>query len=396
MKWFLVLSCLLFGQAAYGWGVVGHAVSEKNSTTTPLGIGGTFTGEWEICYDHEVISFAINTDQDTDVQLQFSSDGVNTDSTVSYEYKSSVGFEPPHQLSILRKYCRIYLSNSSGVAQTYLRLQVIYRGGSGITVSPLSSTLSQDADAIPTRPMDFESMVVAGLVEGWSIVQKFGRNDAVTTLEDVWHGGSVYTGFPTGTPELVEVLSGSSDDDEGGTGCEKVRIFGLDASGVMQDEVVTLNGTAAVDSVGTYSRVYRAYCTQSANGANTAFNAGDITVRHTTTTANVFVIIPTGFGQSQVACYTIPAGHTGYLKHVEFELRRSNSATIDGALWIRHDGFSPRLIRINSAGQTSPYSLNIYGGIVLPALTDICARVTAVSAGTNQVIASYDILLRED
>ncbi len=53
------------------------------------------------------------------------------------------------------------------------------------------------------------------------------------------------------------MVSSSANDTSAWSGARTIKIFGLDASGVEQTEMITLNGTTAVDSVGTYTRVYK-------------------------------------------------------------------------------------------------------------------------------------------
>ena len=63
-----------------------------------------------------------------------------------------------------------------------------------------------------------------GLVPGISELSKFGRNseiDTATDPEDIWNGGGLYTGFPDGAAETIDVFSSSILDDDGNTGYYK-------------------------------------------------------------------------------------------------------------------------------------------------------------------------------
>ena len=172
-----------------------------------------------------------------------------------------------------------------------------------------------------------------------SFLEKFGRNEAVSGAEDIAFQGSTYAGFPITDSETVVVSSGSSNDDEGGSGAEKIKIFGLDANWALQDEEITLNGMSTVESAGMYRRVFRAYVTQSANGANTAFNAGDITITHSSTTANKFLVIDAGRSQSEFCGYTVPDNHTLLIEGARIVMdKASGSTTAECGFWIRNTG----------------------------------------------------------
>ena len=71
-------------------------------------------------------------------------------------------------------------------------------------------------------------------------------------------------------------------------------------------EYIILNGITGVDTVGTYMRHSRgrAFCG--------AVNVGTITTRQKTTTANVTMVMPIGYGASMISAYTIPRGKHAY------------------------------------------------------------------------------------
>lgn len=144
---------------------------------------------------------------------------------------------------------------------------------------------------------------------------KFGRNpDIDSGPEDVWENGDDYTGQPDSfTPETVDVFSSSADDAAAGTGARTIRIYGLKSSTSTEYETedITLNGVTAVTSTNTWWRVN---------------NAGTITVRSTTTTANVFSVMAAGYNQSQIAAYTVPAGHSILLKRFRIGITRANGS----------------------------------------------------------------------
>lgn len=174
------------------------------------------------------------------------------------------------------------------------------------------------------RTSDFMFSVARGIVPEHSIIDKFGRADDVGTANppmDLWHVNSLYTGFPT-QAETLQVFSGSLDDNgvTPGTGAWTVAVIGLDSDWLEQAEVITLNGTTPVLSVGVYRRVFRMYVITAGAGGE---NAGLITARHSTTTANVMAGITAGVNQSNIACYTIPADKEAYVFHININMSRS-------------------------------------------------------------------------
>jgi len=367
-------------------------LDSSNSTTTALGAAGTYNAGasdgWVDVSGYISVVTACLADQNGTLYMEFSDTGSGSaDSSLTYAVTANIN--EVHKLTITRQYYRTRYLNGS-VAQSSFEITTII-GDFGTLTAPLNLSLGQDADAMAVRTIEGEQDIAEGKRSGYSIVNKFGSNASVTGLADVWDGTGTYTGFPTGSAELVTVVSSAAGDDSD----FEVTIYGLDASGNVQSEAITLNGTTKVDSVNTYTRVYRGVITASGT-SNTEFTAGTITCQHKTTTANIFFVMPASANQSRVGCYTIPLGYTGYLRHLDVQMAKSNNATATGGLWIRNTGAPPRVTRNFTIGQTSPYVVAIYGGISLPALTDIAVRILTVSAGTLQVTTNFDIVLVKD
>lgn len=123
-------------------------LSAYNSTSTALDSGSTFTGIWEDTIGFTTIAFSVKTDQAGSLYADFSTDGINLDSTLTYSVAASTN--EVHRLTITKKYYRLRFTNSSGSNQTYLRLQSIL-GEHPLLTSTLSSSMQADADAIVTR-----------------------------------------------------------------------------------------------------------------------------------------------------------------------------------------------------------------------------------------------------
>ena len=248
---------------------------------------------------------------------------------------------------------------------------------------------------VPVRTIEGDLELAEGKRAGTTVHHIFGENtdvDTGTLPEDLWNGSGVYSGFPTGAAETVEAFSSDTNDDEGGTGAEKIRIYGLDANYEEVNEVITLNGTTGVPTTSTWTRVYLAIVEQSANGANTAFNVGTITIRHTTSTTNIFIVMSAATNRSRTGAFTIAAGHQGVLKRILFEVEGNTSITTEGSVWVRPFGKSPYLYNHFTAKDAVVYESNIFSGQWFPEKTDLVIRVTATSASNADVAGEMDII----
>jgi hypothetical protein len=312
--------------------------------------------------------------------------GGSADSSLSYLIPA--GINQVHRLSVTRPFYRVRFVPDSAAAT--FDLWTTY-GSHALLATPLNLSLNQYADAILTRNVGFDFDVAAGRFGGISNFAKFGSNTDIDTAgnEDIWEGGGIYAGFPTGAAETVDVFSTSSYDDEGGAGAEIVRLFGLDENWEEQTEDITLNGLEAnrVTSVNSWRRVNRMTVIQSNNGANDTFNVGVITCRHTTTTANVFAGLPVGTNQTKICAFTVPAGKGLVLESLNTTILKSSTADITGALWVREFGLPPKLLREFSATEVSPH-VDIRqdkGLMLLPEKTDFSLRIITCNANNTKV-----------
>ena len=174
--------------------------------------------------------------------------------------------------------------------------------------------------------IDFYLAVAKGDFTGYSKVSKFGRNPGVKSAdyESIWDGSNLYP-WPTAA-ETLSVVSDDADDTSAGTGARTVEIEGLDSSWNVLTETVTMNGLTPVITTGLFLRVYRA---RVVTAGSTGTNEGTITMTNTTS-SNVIAQISvdnSGFGQTLMAVYTIPAGKTGYLISVNGSSSKDNEHT---------------------------------------------------------------------
>lgn len=120
----------------------------NNGTTTPLNNGQTFTGVATDVSRYSSVVIAVKSDQDGLVYVDFSPDGTNWDSTLTFTMAANVN--EVHRITITRKFFRLRIFNNSGSNQTYLRAQTLLGSQQSLT-SSLNSTIQSDADAVISR-----------------------------------------------------------------------------------------------------------------------------------------------------------------------------------------------------------------------------------------------------
>jgi len=307
-------------------------VSTDNSSSTLLTAGSTFTGTWEDVSAFDAITLAAATDQDGSLILEFSPDGTNTDSTLTRYYRTGE-INPPHRFTVTRKFARVKFTNTSASDQTYLRLQTMLGSYTDLN-APIDGTLSNDFDAIVTRPTDYQTEVALGRRQGSTAWQKFGYNDDVDTAsaEVVAEFGGAFTPITSAT--TLDLVSSSANDDgsPAGTGANSVIVYGVDANHNSLIEVVTLNGTTTVTTSNSFLGVNRVslYVSGSLQG-----NAGKITVTATTGGAT-WATIPAGEGTTQQVIFHTQADHVALIDTIFLSSQKvsGSGASVTFKLWV--------------------------------------------------------------
>ena len=144
------------------------------------------------------------------------------------------------------------------------------------------------------------------------LINKFGHSPAIGTTErEIWDGGDAdYTGFIT-VPAPVRIkVGGNAADTADGAGAREIQVQGLDGSGVLATELIVTAGASASSPTATsFSRIFRAFVTQS--GTYHTSNTAAIEIE--TTNAETMAIIVAGEGQTQMAIYSVPLGFKAQL-----------------------------------------------------------------------------------
>lgn len=263
----------------------------------------------------------------------------------------------------------------------------IYFGamGCGVTTDPFYAI-----------PANFQLEVAKSNVVNHALFEKHGKNpDIDTGDEDIWNGGGDYTGFPTGAAETMEIVSSSGNDTAAGTGARTATISNLlDGTGAsVADVTVTLNGTTPVSlGAGTYTRASRVVVD---TAGSTGSNEGTLTLRHTTTTSNIFAVMPVGANQTNILAYTVPLGKTLYLTRVNFQLSRASGAagSADVSLRARPSGGVFNSIIAPTITNSLGYTFENNGWQKFEAETDIKGRIDSISDANTIVSGDWGGIL---
>jgi hypothetical protein len=159
-----------------------------------------------------------------------------------------------------------------------------------------------------------------GLVPGLTPDTKFGASTISTSKVTIWPNASLYSYQSSAV--TLKLSSGSTDDDLGGTGMEKIRIWGLDTNWAEITEEVTLDGQNQVDTVNQYLRIYRASGTQYGGGGTNAgiIYAGTGTAIAGVPQTTIDMVITAGEGQTLMALRPVPAGKRMFIETIDLSV----------------------------------------------------------------------------
>ena len=292
-----------------------------------------------------------------------------------------------------------YIGSIAGMRQFRVRTSVA--GGAAGTVMGTMQRYAHTLEGIENGPPEeFFFNIAQGIVDGKGYLVKFGRNPAITTgstPEDVWSVGGLYTGQPdhSNAPEPVEVFSSSGNDNIFGTGATTVSISGLDENWEFVEEAIFMLGVTPNPSVTSWHRVNRV---KVLGAGATGSNEGVITVRHVTTTANVFAGVGIGNNQSTILAFTVPIGQTGYIRNARIAMTRTNGSpgAADVSIRVKEPGGVYRAIRYQTLSDASPMVLREDGGLKLPEMSDVKVTVESISDNTTTVAGDFEVLFVEN
>jgi hypothetical protein len=223
----------------------------------------------------------------------------------------------------------------------------------------------------------------------------FGFNPDVDTDEEtVWPIDGIL-GHPP-SPTTMTISSTSVDDAAAGTGARTVLIEGVNGTGGITTEIITLNGQTAVSTVNAYDAIERMVVLSVGSGE---VNEGFIVIGTGTVTEGVpevpYGVIGPGDNSSLVGHFTCPAGFIAYLVYGKITVGpTAGNQFVIGRLKLRgQDG----IVRTAAITTISEGEVDYAFDYPVKLLAGECITATAQGSGNNNSVSSYfQIVLIKD
>ena len=225
-----------------------------------------------------------------------------------------------------------------------------------------------------SRYLNNEGIWIArGEVTNTSHINKFGYQGTDATSGTIWDANGTTADYPYPAAGVVSSSSTSGDD----TG-EGIVIEGLDAN----YNPLTVTTTVGATTTETFSRVFRVRKTTATNVGVISINVG----------GSLAAQILAGNGQTLMAVYTIPAGHTGYFIKFQGSMDKQN-VDVKFKLFAREFGgaFNLKGQWGTQGGNSVTYDYPV--PLEFPEKTDIKVNVDSGTAGHGAI---FDIILVRD
>ena len=330
-------------------------LSTGNTFDSPLLGSATFTGIGEL-NDYPSVMVQVSTNQNGTLYIEFSQDNTNWDTSLTFKYNTS-RINPPHIFEKGQRYFRVRFTNDSTSAQTYFRLNTTYGSFNKLT-SPINGTLSENFDAIVTRPTDYFTEVATGKRQGRSLWNKFGHNKDVDIGTEViasWGG----TFNPLTTATTLNIVSDSANDTTGGTGCNSIVVYGIDSNRDEIIEVIALNGITPVVTTSTWLGINRVAMFLCGSGQ---VNAGEINIT-ATTGGSTMAQMPLGEGVTQQCIFHIPRNNNFLTEYLMINvLNKGKNAELNVRLLVYSEVSNGKQevfhVDIDTAVTNEPIQLN--------------------------------------
>lgn len=239
----------------------------------------------------------------------------------------------------------------------------------------------------------FDLQVSRAQILGHLQVAIFGYTSGIgdtSTPQTIWEGANNETQnnytYLSNASQLTLVSSSASD-----TGV--VFVSGLDSKFNLLSETITLTGTSAVTTVNSYLRVNGLYYTNGANVGTIKAQVGGA--------GTIYGYINPGFGQSQMAVYTVPNGYTFYQTLLQANSTLANQAVLfqtqeiyNIASTLNLNGYSIPHNSNTQQAQISPFSTGFFNipfttPIPYPQGTDLQWQSKTNSGGINGSVSCF-------
>jgi len=230
------------------------------------------------------------------------------------------------------------------------------------------------------RNEPFELQVSRNQIPYHKRVFKFGFNSDVDgTEETIWDVGGIYVYPSSAVAMTATTTAGTASDDNG----VLVTIEGLDTDYNEVSEEVTLAGAGTATTTQTFLRVYRAFVSGSQEPT------GTINIANGGTT---YARITLGVNQTLMALWTVPAGYTAYINHINIATGTTNANQYITASFVSREinkVFRTQLKQSIGSGSVADFVIEY----PLPFEEKTDLEVRAVSSGSNNLVsADFSIL----
>lgn len=314
----------------------GNGIDNNNTTVTPLGISGVFTGAWSRVDLYGEIKVSYTSDEDAaDCQLQLSHDGITVHSIVSVPPQPDGSeFSAIHTLNPSLPYFRVVYTNGAIAQTSFLFTTILLVNTGNGFISRATQIVNKFNDikfirAINSPELDRN----LGLINYQTAEKAFGTNESVpnTSFETIWAGAhlggaGVYV-FPQAAEGFrVKAGGNAADTNTGGAGARTVEITFLDANWNETVEVLDLAGASV--SASTSAQGYRVLKVEIlTTGTYGGSNTGVIVIENDSTNLEL-AYVEAEAGKAVQAIYTVPSGKTAYIKQIFVSVGQGNSADV--------------------------------------------------------------------
>jgi len=222
--------------------------------------------------------------------------------------------------------------------------------------------------------------------------RKFGYNsdiDTTTDPEDIWDYGGQYT-FGSDSGETIRVSSNNTGD------ADSFTIQGLDENFLNKSVTLNLSGQTPV-TVGTFSRVFRAFNAGSTdlNGNVYSYGTGTVTTGTPQSASMIRSMVKPTYQQTQMAIYTVPANYNAYICDITCSAPKlaNQTVAVEMHLDVREFGKAFRTQLVLGVND-SLYQDVLFAPITIPGKSDVRLRAQQVYASDTPVAASFDLFLK--
>lgn len=238
----------------------------------------------------------------------------------------------------------------------------------------------------PVSVKDYD--VSLNRVPGQTSVNRSGKNndvDIVSTPETIWLAGGTKT-WQT-TAQTIFLYSTSANDSVGGSGCDSVTIYGVDADYQLTEETIATPGTDTTTTSVSFLDVYEIKVV-SGN-----INEGELAFFYTST-KDVAAFIDSAVGQTKMGTFTTPVGKSLILNNIVFSNFKSGSQNADVVLLVREFANGPFLYKREfGVPSGSPVQITFNPPLLFGEKSQLEFRVVSVTADDTKLTADFDGIL---